>query len=107
LQGHVISLSLHEWWHLSRKLRTFLARLIVPFSSSELDLRAAAHIQRSGRSPRRYGVYSYDVSHCLQYGSAAPTDLCHAPHRRAGRANDLLRLRKMILSYRKPQRSYR
>jgi hypothetical protein len=36
--------------------RAFLARLVVPFSSSELDLRAAAHIQRSGRSPRKYGV---------------------------------------------------
>jgi hypothetical protein len=56
LQGHVMSLSLHGW-HLSRSLRTFLARLIVPFSSSELDLRATAHIQRCGQTPRRYGVY--------------------------------------------------
>ena len=55
-QGLVISLSLHGW-HLSRSLRTFLARLIVPFSSSEFDLRATAHIQRCGRSPRRHGVY--------------------------------------------------
>jgi hypothetical protein len=36
-------LSLHGW-HLSSGLRTFLARLIAPFSSSELDVRAAAHI---------------------------------------------------------------
>jgi hypothetical protein len=44
LQGHVIiGLSLHGW-HLSRGLRAFLARLIVPFSSSELGLRATAHI---------------------------------------------------------------
>jgi hypothetical protein len=60
LQGHVISLSLHGW-HLSRGLRTFLARLIrlvVPFGSSGLYLRAAAHIQRCGRSPRRY-VWGY------------------------------------------------
>jgi hypothetical protein len=56
LQGHVIGLSLHGW-HLSRNLRAFLARLIVPFSSSGLDLRAAAHIQRCDRSPRKYGVY--------------------------------------------------
>jgi hypothetical protein len=56
-QGHVISLSLHHGWHLSRNLRAFLARLIVLFSSSELDVRAADHIQRCGRSPRRYGVY--------------------------------------------------
>jgi hypothetical protein len=40
-QGHVISLSLHSW-HLSRSLRTFLARLVVLFSSSELDVRATA-----------------------------------------------------------------
>ena len=52
---HQDRLSLHGW-HLSRGLRTFLARLIVPFSSSELDLRATAHIQRSDRSPRKYGI---------------------------------------------------
>jgi hypothetical protein len=57
LQGHVIiSLSLHGR-HLSRNPRTFLARLSVPSSSSELDLRATAHIQRCGQTPRRYGVY--------------------------------------------------
>jgi hypothetical protein len=39
-QGHVIKPSLHGW-HLSSSLHTFLARLIVPFSSSELDVRAA------------------------------------------------------------------
>jgi hypothetical protein len=55
-QGHVISLSLHGW-HLSSNLRTFLARLIVPFSSSGLDVRATAHIQRCGQTPRKYGVY--------------------------------------------------
>jgi hypothetical protein len=55
-QGHVIGLSLHGW-HLSSNLRTLLARLIVPFSSSELDVRAMAHIQRCGQTPRRYGVY--------------------------------------------------
>jgi hypothetical protein len=51
-QGHVISLSLHGW-HLSRNLRTFLARLIVLL----LDVRATAHIQRCGQTPRRYRVY--------------------------------------------------
>ena len=56
-QGHVISLSPHGS-HLSSSLRTFIARLIVPFSSSELDVRATAHIQRCGQTPRRYGVYS-------------------------------------------------
>jgi hypothetical protein len=56
-QGHVIKLSLHGQ-HLSNNLRTFLARLIVPFSSSELDVRDTAHIQRCGQTPRRYGVSS-------------------------------------------------
>jgi hypothetical protein len=57
-QGHVLAprSSLHGW-HLSSNLRTFLARLIVPFSSSGLDIRATAHIQRCGQTPRRYGVY--------------------------------------------------
>jgi hypothetical protein len=56
-QGHVISPSLHGW-HLSRDLRAFLARLIgCALQDSELDLRATAHIQRRGQSPRRYGVY--------------------------------------------------
>jgi hypothetical protein len=52
------SLSLHGW-HLSSNPPpcTFLARPIVPFSSSELDVRATAHIQRCGQTPRRYGVY--------------------------------------------------
>jgi hypothetical protein len=49
-QGHAISFSLHGW-HLSSNLRTFLARLTVPFSSSELDVRAPAHIQRCGQTP--------------------------------------------------------
>jgi hypothetical protein len=48
-QGHVLSPSLHGW-HLSSNLRTFLAPLIVPFSSSELDVRATAHIQRCGQT---------------------------------------------------------
>jgi hypothetical protein len=48
--------SLHGW-HLSRNLRTSLARLIALFSSSELDVRAAAHIQRCSQTPRRHGVY--------------------------------------------------
>jgi hypothetical protein len=56
-QGHVIKPSLHGW-HLSSNLHTFLARLIVPFGSSELDVRATAHIQRCDQTPRRYGVYS-------------------------------------------------
>jgi hypothetical protein len=56
-QGHIISLSPHGS-HLSSNLRTFIARLIVPFSSSELDVRAAAHFQRCGQTPRRYGVHS-------------------------------------------------
>jgi hypothetical protein len=68
---HVISLSLHGW-HLSSNLRTFLARLIVPFSSSELDLRATAHIQRCDQTSRRYGVYSRCCS-LPMHGSAAPT----------------------------------
>jgi hypothetical protein len=68
LQGHVFStgtgthrLSLHGW-HLSRnpRARAFLARLIVSFSSSELDLRATAHIRRSGRFLQQEGMgYSY------------------------------------------------
>jgi hypothetical protein len=58
-QGHVISPSPHGS-HLSSSLRTFIiARLIVPFSSSELDVRATAHFQRRGQTPRRYGVSSY------------------------------------------------
>jgi hypothetical protein len=52
LQGHVISLS-PRGSHLSSSLR-----LIVPFSSSELGVRAAAHFQRCDQTPRRYGVYS-------------------------------------------------
>jgi hypothetical protein len=77
----VISPSLHGW-HLSSNLRTFLARLIVPFSSSELDVRATAHIQRRGQSPRGYGIYlrCYSLP-----GLAAPTGPWRAPHRRAGR----------------------
>jgi hypothetical protein len=55
-QGHVISLLLRGW-HLSRGLRTFLARLIVLLSSSELDVRATAHIKRCGQTPRRYRAY--------------------------------------------------
>jgi hypothetical protein len=55
-QGHVISLSPHGS-HLSSNLHTFLARLIVPFSSSGLDVRATAHFQRCGQTPRRHGVY--------------------------------------------------
>jgi hypothetical protein len=50
-QGHVISLSPHGS-HLGRSLRAFIARLIVPFSSSELGaVRAAAHFQRCGQTP--------------------------------------------------------
>jgi hypothetical protein len=41
-QGHVITLSLHGW-HLSSGLRAFLARLIVPFSSSELGVPCSCH----------------------------------------------------------------
>jgi len=55
-QGHVISLSPHGGSHLSSNLRAFIARLIVPFSSSELDVRATAHFQRCGQTPRRDGV---------------------------------------------------
>jgi hypothetical protein len=50
MQGHVISTGtasqLHGW-HLSRSPHAFLARLIVPlpFSRSELGLRATAHIR--------------------------------------------------------------
>jgi hypothetical protein len=38
--GHVISLSPHGGSHLSSNLRAFIARLIVPFSSSGLGVRA-------------------------------------------------------------------
>jgi hypothetical protein len=55
-QGRVFSLSPHGS-HLSSNLRTVIARLIVPFSSSELDVRATVHFQRCGQTPRRYGVY--------------------------------------------------
>jgi hypothetical protein len=48
-QGHAIGLSPHDW-HLNRDLRAFLARLIVLFSSSELDVRATAHIRRCGQA---------------------------------------------------------
>jgi hypothetical protein len=56
-QGHVISSPSLHGWHLSSNPRAFLARLTVPFSSSELELRATAHIQRCGQTPRGYGVY--------------------------------------------------
>jgi hypothetical protein len=59
LQGHfsaIMAASRYHGRHLSRYLRTFLARLIVPFSSSALDLCVTSHIQRPGRSLRRYGV---------------------------------------------------
>jgi hypothetical protein len=86
-QGHVISLSLHGW-HLSSNLRTFLARLVVPFSSSELDVRTTAHIQRCGQTPRRYGVYSRC---CSLPTMDRPLPLVPVAwhHRRLGRANDL------------------
>jgi hypothetical protein len=72
-QAHIISLSLHGW-HLGLSLRAFLARLIVPFSSLELDLRAAVHIQRRGQSPRRHGVYL----RCCSL-PAMDQPLCHWP----------------------------
>jgi hypothetical protein len=84
-------------WHLSSSLRTFVARLIVPFSSSELDLRATAHIQRRGQTPRRAyaGIY-FRYCSLPTMDPAAPTDPWRGPHRRAGREGDLLRLREMI-----------
>jgi hypothetical protein len=64
-------------------LRTFLARLIVPYSSSEFDLRATAHIQRCGQTPRGYGVYSRCYSLLTAYhGSATPTGPWRGHHRR-------------------------
>jgi hypothetical protein len=94
-QGHVISPSLHGW-HLSSNLRTFLARLIVPFSSSELDLRATAHIQRCGQTPRRYGVYLIKMLFTANHGSAAPTGPWRGPHRRVGRAKYLVKQFRVI-----------
>jgi hypothetical protein len=97
-QGHVIKLSLHGW-HLSSNLHTFVARLIVPFSSSELDLRDTAHIQRCGQIPRRYGVYSRCCSlptmdRPLPLAPDVVTMPCWAS-KVSG---------EMISSYRKPQR---
>jgi hypothetical protein len=75
-QGCVISLSIRGW-HPSRNLRTFLARLMaVPFSSSELGLRATAHIisypALLAVSTRAWGVLKmlFAVYHA---GPAAPT----------------------------------
>jgi hypothetical protein len=68
-QGHVISLSPHGS-HLSSSLRAFIARLmLVPFSSSELDVRATAHFQRCGQTPRRYGVYPTKMLFTAYHGS--------------------------------------
>jgi hypothetical protein len=90
-QGHVISLSLRGW-HLSSSLRTFLARLIVPFSSSELDLRAT-HGSYPALWPFSTKVWGITTMlFTAYYGAAAPTSPCRASHRRAERANDLLRL---------------
>jgi hypothetical protein len=84
-QGHVISLLLHGW-RLSRNLRTFLARLIVIFhvvSSSELGVRATAHIQRCGQTPRRrcigYTLYFEDVVHCQPWISRSHWPLAWSP----------------------------
>jgi hypothetical protein len=82
--------------HLSRNLRAFLARGLtaVPFSSSELDLRATAHIQRSGRSPRSTGVwgvvtvlFTANHGHGPWISRSHRTGPCCAPHRRVERAN--------------------
>jgi hypothetical protein len=62
-QGHVIGLSLHGW-HLSSNLRTFLARLIVPFSSSEL-------LALWPDSTRVWGVLK--ILFTANHGSSAPT----------------------------------
>jgi hypothetical protein len=90
-EGHVIGLSLHGW-HLSRNLRTFLARLVVLFSSSKLDVRDTAHIQRCGQTPRGHGVYLRCCSLPTMEQSAAPTGppWRGGPHRRAGRAKYLV-----------------
>ena len=72
LQGHVISPSLAHGWHLmSRGLRAFLAQLVAPFSSSGLDLRATAHIQRPAPWPfsaRVWGVGVVAVLFTAYYG---------------------------------------
>ena len=92
-QGHVISLSLHGW-HLSRNLRAFRARLVVLFSSSELDVRATAHIQH-GLWPDPTKVYRrmylIKMLFTASHGSAAPTGPWRGPHRRAGRAKYLVK----------------
>jgi hypothetical protein len=98
-QGHVVSLSLHGW-HLSRNLRrparTFLARLVVLLSSSELDVRATAHIQRCGQTPRRYVVHCQPRINCSHWSLASwwSPPLCWA-----SKASG-----EKISSYRKPQR---
>jgi hypothetical protein len=100
-QGHVIKLSLHGW-HLSSNLHTFLARLIVPVSSSELDVRATAHIQRCGQTPRRYGVYSRC---CSLPAMDRPLPLAPGVVTMPSWASKVSG--EMISSYRKSQRSYR
>jgi hypothetical protein len=101
LQGHVISPSLHGW-HLSSNLRTSLARLIAPFSSSGLDLRATDHIQRCGQSPRGHGVY---VRCCSLPAMDQPLPLAPGVVPTAVLSEQTIC--EMISSYRKPQRSYR
>jgi hypothetical protein len=100
-QGHVISLSLHGW-HLSSKLRAFLARLIVPFSSSELDVRATACIQRCGQTQRGYGVYLRCCSlPTMDQPLPLATGPWRGPHAVVG---DQEAPGEIISSYRKPQR---
>jgi hypothetical protein len=67
-QGHVIKPSLHGW-HLSSSLHTFLAQLTVPFSSSELDVRAALWPDHT----KAWGVLKMLFTACCYHGSAAPT----------------------------------
>jgi hypothetical protein len=98
---HVISLSSHGW-HLSRNLRTFLPRLIVLFSSSELDVRApTAHIQRCGQTPRRYRMYLryFPLPTMYQPLATGPWRVAPTPPCWASKVSG-----EMISSYRKPQR---
>jgi hypothetical protein len=88
--------------HLGSNLRAYLARLIVPFSSSELDVRATAHFQRCGQTPRRYGVY---LRRCSLPTMDRPLPLVPGVAPTPPWASKVFG--EMISSYRKPQRSYR
>jgi hypothetical protein len=95
--------------HLSSNLRTFLARLVACPSSARslVFVRATAHIQRCGQTPRRYGVWGIlKMFFTANHGSAAPT--AHWPLAWSPPpcwASNLSG--EIISSYRKSQRVYR